>query len=452
MESRISRQMRLSLMKGLQSFSITPDSTDDSNSHQDSNHNHNIQGIPEMDSEIMENQTAELQSDPEFKPESEPELILKPQTYSPFPSPRPFCASIYSESGPAEAMSLERSPPRLNSAHEAPPHLSLQGHLSIPLIESCQLNEELNDLNDWQAPCRTENIKSPFSRLSSETTTNNSLTSSSSGPDSASYSDCDKNLPRIFSPILKLNMSHDLLESPITSQSNNSQDSLDSCQSNESQYSHYSNDSRPVSKSNQKDQKCNSSTSSRNNSLSTLGANFSTHEVPKDTNRTNSNLLAPVSINILEKQNLRPVKASPHSPLQQNWTASLSQNPLHIHQNSSSSNLSSYSSYCRPNGNPKMHSQQYAKHLSHLRPAPSICSKSVKSEMIPGHRKKEKKGFFGWLKDQFSLSEEEKMRFQEKINIGEKPSSYSVRNMERGSRSERQIWLDGKRVGERKTA
>jgi len=139
-----------------------------------------------------------------------------------------------------------------------------------------------------------------------------------------------------------------------------------------------------------------------------------------------------------DQQFFRPVQASPHSPLQRPWTAGPS-NPLHMHSNSSTSNLSSHRDY---------HHSHTPSQLGNRRGAPSTMGMSVMSDMTMmtevdgnGERKKVKKkrSAFGWLKKAFSLSEEEKAAFEEKRRglEGERREYYQ---------GQRQRWVDGKRV------
>jgi hypothetical protein len=141
-----------------------------------------------------------------------------------------------------------------------------------------------------------------------------------------------------------------------------------------------------------------------------------------------------------EQQFFRPVQASPHSPLQRPWTAG-PMNPLHAHSNSSTSNLSAR------NYHTHTPSQLGNRHM-----APSAMGMSMRSEMTmmteigpDGERKKVKKkrSAFGWLKKAFSLSEEEKMAFEEKRRMADiEASQYYERGPQR--------WIDGKRVDNRR--
>jgi hypothetical protein len=141
-----------------------------------------------------------------------------------------------------------------------------------------------------------------------------------------------------------------------------------------------------------------------------------------------------------EQQYFRPVQASPHSPLQRPWTAGPT-NPLHVHSNSSASNLSSR------NYHTHTPSQLGNRHL-----APSAMGMSMRSEMTMvseidanGERKKVKKkrSAFGWLKKAFSLSEEEKLAFEERKRMADREAQQYY---DRGP----QKWVDGKRVDVRR--
>lgn len=114
-----------------------------------------------------------------------------------------------------------------------------------------------------------------------------------------------------------------------------------------------------------------------------------------------------------DKQFFRPVKASPHSPLQRPWTAA----PMHHHERVPSSLSRSM--------------------------APSRMGMSVMSDMTTvtledGKRVKKKRSAFGWLKKAFSLSEEERAEYEERRRR-QNPDLY-VEN-----RPPRQF-LDGKRL------
>ncbi|KAH6663209.1 hypothetical protein B0J14DRAFT_278850 [Halenospora varia] len=133
-----------------------------------------------------------------------------------------------------------------------------------------------------------------------------------------------------------------------------------------------------------------------------------------------------------DQQFFRPVNASPHSPLQRPWTAAPS-NIMHIHSNSSSSNLRY--------GHTHTPSQ-----LGNRNGAPSAMGMSMMSDMTTvtegGKKVKKKRSAFGWLKKQFSLSEEEKAAFEAKRRATDQgyPQGYNERGQPQ------QKWLDGKRI------
>ncbi|KAF4629862.1 hypothetical protein G7Y89_g8282 [Cudoniella acicularis] len=131
-----------------------------------------------------------------------------------------------------------------------------------------------------------------------------------------------------------------------------------------------------------------------------------------------------------DQQFFRPVNASPHSPLQRPWTAAPS-NIMHIHSNSSSSNLRY--------GHTHTPSQ-----LGNRNGAPSAMGMSMMSDKTTvtqgGTKLKKKRSAFGWLKKAFSLSEEEKAAFQERRRATD--DDYRQAYQEQSQ----QRWLDGKRI------
>ncbi|OWP04180.1 hypothetical protein B2J93_389 [Marssonina coronariae] len=136
-------------------------------------------------------------------------------------------------------------------------------------------------------------------------------------------------------------------------------------------------------------------------------------------------------------QFFHPVQASPHSPLQRPWTAGPS-NRLHLHSNSSISNLSSY----------REHHSQAPSQLGNRRGAPSAMGMSVMSDMtmvtemdVNGENKrmKKKRSAFGWLKKAFSLSEDEKAAFEAKKKGDERERAEYYQGQQKR-------WVDGRRV------
>ncbi|EPQ61685.1 hypothetical protein BGT96224_1205 [Blumeria graminis f. sp. tritici 96224] len=158
-------------------------------------------------------------------------------------------------------------------------------------------------------------------------------------------------------------------------------------------------------------------------------------------------LLTPVSIKIPEQQFFLPVNASPHSPLQRPWTAGPLQNPLHSQPNSSNSNLSTYTIHSRRNGAAHSTGRIHTHTPSTLRNLPSAMGQSTMSDATSkGPRKK--RSMFGWLKEQFSLSEEEKQAFEARKQLGE-IERLAAERMTKNSGPDRRRWLDGKRIDER---
>ncbi|TVY37246.1 hypothetical protein LOCC1_G007859 [Lachnellula occidentalis] len=128
-----------------------------------------------------------------------------------------------------------------------------------------------------------------------------------------------------------------------------------------------------------------------------------------------------------DQQFFRPVQASPNSPLQRPWTAA----PANIDQLHSSSH-----------SNLRFGATPTPSNLGTRRGAPSAMGMSVMTDMTMvtenGKKVKKKRSAFGWLKKQFSLSEEEKAAFEERRR-GADQDRY---RQERGQ----QRWLDGKRI------
>ncbi|KAI9744390.1 MAG: hypothetical protein M1818_001919 [Claussenomyces sp. TS43310] len=107
-----------------------------------------------------------------------------------------------------------------------------------------------------------------------------------------------------------------------------------------------------------------------------------------------------------DQQHFRPVRASPHSPLQRPWTAA----PSHAHSNLRSTSTTNL----------------------------SVAESQMTTITEGGKKVKKKRSGFGWLKKAFSLSEEEKAAFEEKRRAQMPPQDYY--------RQERPIFLDGKRL------
>lgn len=149
-------------------------------------------------------------------------------------------------------------------------------------------------------------------------------------------------------------------------------------------------------------------------------SSFPTPPLPQDSPRS-------------ERQFFRPVNASPHSPLQRPWTAAPS-NIMHIHSNSSSSNLS----------NLRYGHTHTPSQLGNRGGAPSTMGMTIASEMTTmtegGRKVKKKRSAFGWLKKAFSLSEEEKAAFEQRTRANDQ--SYREGYYENTSRK----WVDGRRI------
>ena len=140
----------------------------------------------------------------------------------------------------------------------------------------------------------------------------------------------------------------------------------------------------------------------------------------------------PMPSPLSDQQFFRPVNASPNSPLQRPWTAAPT--PNHIHTHSAGSNGSQY-------GNRHAHTPSA---LGNRRGAPSAMGMSMMSEMTTvtenGKKVKKKRSAFGWLKKAFSLSEEEKLAFEERRRRTD------WEEQQRYYERPRQRWVDGKRV------
>lgn len=313
--------------------------------------------------------------------EPEPDFILKPHTYSPAPSPilQPYTYSPAPSPKPPTAPSpnVPSAPPQEAPATEVRKRSSLRQRFSLKRKD---VPEQV-----LTAPAPVEDHWGPRQRVNSVAAASNrgresSLASPPSrGLDSAYCSDFEKT----SSPAL-----------PHLQQTTSRQSS------------HTVNSSR--------------------------NTNFTRDSIPVNRDYVPS----PRS----EQQFFRPVQASPHSPLQRPWTAGPS-NPLHVHSNSSTSNLSAR------NYHTHTPSQLGNRHM-----APSAMGMSMRSEMTMmtevdanGERKKVKKkrSAFGWLKKAFSLSEEEKAAFEERRRMADIEAQ---KYYERGP----QRWVDGRRVDNRR--
>ncbi|KAI0997899.1 hypothetical protein K3495_g10291 [Podosphaera aphanis] len=318
-----------------------------------------FESIPELEPDYF--------SDDSYLPE--PDLLLKPHTYTPVPSPGlPKSKS---------ATKTEPITPTSPSATAISRRSSLRKHFSTSCKRPPNIKED--SPNNYQLR-QSLNSKPPNNKGSDNFRDHqipDILTPPSRGSDSANNFGFDEFSPQTDSPIKKQNL---IIH-----------------QSYDEKHDRPDHDRTPTP-------------SSRIASHISVAPDNITYQNSLEP----SPLLTPMTIKIPDQQYFRPVNASPHSPLQRPWTASPAQNPLHAHPNSSSSNLSNYSSYSRRIGSSRFHSQT----PSTMRNLPSAMGMSVQSEMTPKELRK-KRSMFGWLKDQFSLSEEEREAFEQKRRYGE---------------------------------
>ncbi|TQS36205.1 hypothetical protein Golomagni_03350 [Golovinomyces magnicellulatus] len=322
---------------------------------------HEFEAIPELDSTIMEEEKA--------LPEAE---LLKPHTYTPLSSPKTSSPRTTSNPKIPKRAELMSSVSQINRGFTS------GNPSSISQRESSQEKEISHDQSNRHSK-QPLSTKLSISIMESGTPSNSAKTPPSRGLDSAYFSDFEKTSPHHTRPI------------PIAQQ----ESKLDVDQNSDEL-------NAPISMSNL-------TLLYKSNSLQPPARKDITHRQPG----THS-LLAPMSIKIPEQQYFRPVNASPHSPLQRPWTASPIQNPLHAHPNSSGSNLSNYSNYSKHDGGTKIKIRDTR---SSSRQVTSAMGKMTHSHTEHKQPKK-KRSMFGWLKEQFSLSEEEKIRFEEKIRSG----------------------------------
>ncbi|RKF63135.1 hypothetical protein OnM2_027060 [Erysiphe neolycopersici] len=315
-----------------------------------------------------------------------PELLLKPRTYSPVPSGRTCSTNLSSKLAPQFAAELSAPISPTNSANfsevNRPPKLQNQASFSSrDSIYSKQGNHHVEiKLNQ---PASTNLGISNSKPLTSPKSI---PTSPSQGFDSAYCSDLDKASPQVFTPL-------------------------------------------PTPKIQQKP----------NFNISTTGCENRSH-----IDKKSPCLLTPISIQNPGSSYFRPVNASPHSPLQRPWTASPTQNPLHARPDSSGSNLSNLSAHSRRNGSANISISGNKKNSTATsRHVPSAIGRSVLNqteEKVPRKRR----GVFNWLKDQFSLNEEERMSFEQKLKANKDRPVTTKMNRESGY--EERKWIDGKRV------
>jgi len=129
-----------------------------------------------------------------------------------------------------------------------------------------------------------------------------------------------------------------------------------------------------------------------------------------------------------DQMHFKPVQASPHSPLQRPWTAA----PTPRFPPGRAAGQAQSNSY---NGRDSSAQSVFPSNMSQMTRA-SEATVGVDAE---GKKVKKKRSGFGWLKKAFSLSEEEKMEFEQARRRRD------VLPVEYGGRRERE-WLDGRRV------
>ncbi|KFX88693.1 hypothetical protein O988_08935 [Pseudogymnoascus sp. VKM F-3808] len=147
-----------------------------------------------------------------------------------------------------------------------------------------------------------------------------------------------------------------------------------------------------------------------------------------------------------EQQHFHPVQASPHSPLQRPWTAAptqrqppgrsngVSSGQYNSYGNSYSGSYGNVNSYNGGGGREsRMNSSVYPSNMSRM----TLASQVTVGLDAQGKKVKKKRSGFGWLKKAFSLSEEEKMEFEEARRRKDV--------IEEGQARER-MFLDGRRV------
>ncbi|RKF76016.1 hypothetical protein GcM1_230060 [Golovinomyces cichoracearum] len=341
----------------------------------------NFEAIPELDSTIMEEEEA--------TPEAE---LLKPHTYTPLPSPK--ISSLKTTSNPKYSKRAEL----MASVSQTNKGFISGNRSTISRRESSQEKEPSHDQTNRTSK-QPLGSQLSISIMESQTPPNNVKTPPSRGLDSAYCSDFEKTSP------------HLPRSTPIAQQESKLDVNRNSDEQNAS-----------ISLSN-------SAHSYKLNSLQPPARKDITHRQPGT-----QSLFTPMSIKIPEKQYFRPVNASPNSPLQRPWTASPLQNPLHAHPNSSGSNLSNYSNYSKHDGGTNSKIREIRSSSRHVNSAMGKMTDCHSEHKQP----KKKRSMFGWLKEQFSLTEEEKMRFEEKIRNG---------NVDRQSkeRTKRDTRLEGRR-------
>ncbi|POS85026.1 hypothetical protein EPUL_006211, partial [Erysiphe pulchra] len=331
---------------------------------------------------------------PEYVPKLEPlimaeleapELLLKPRTYSPVPSARTNSINLSSKLAPQFAIELSAPISPTNSAQfsEVNQSLKLQKQTSFSSKDSTYSKQGNHQVEiTLNQPTSTQLTTSNSKPLASPKSIQ---TPPSRGFDSAYCSDLEKASPQLFTPL-------------------------------------------PTPKAQQKP----------NFNISTTGCEKRSH-----LDKKRPSLLTPISIQNPDSNYFRPVNASPHSPLQRPWTASPTQNPLHARPDSSGSNLSNFSAYSRRNGSANISNSGNKKNSTATsRLVPSAMGRNVLNQAEDNVPKK-RRGVFNWIKDQFSLNEEERLSFEQKLKANR---DRSATKMNRESGYEGRKWIDGKRV------
>ncbi|KAG4433275.1 hypothetical protein IFR05_011245 [Cadophora sp. M221] len=374
-------------------------------------------------------------SSDEEEEEEEPEFTLKPHTYtpvpSPLPSPRPPTAPV--QAPPSPPPEIQRPTPEIQQPPEVRQRSSLRKRFSLGKRKETPPEITL------QAPPPLDTYWGARQRVNSSQSTpherQNSALSDRQNPiprerqnsaprerQNSIFSERQKSIPRDRQNSIPQDRQNSIPRERQTSITTPPSRGLDSAYCSDFEKNSPQNLSQPTPLT-QTVSHQSSGSRNTNGSQSNIRHQFARDFVP-----------SPRS----DQQFFRPVQASPHSPLQRPWTAGPS-NPLHMHSNSSTSNLSSHRDY---------HHSHTPSQLGNRRGAPSTMGMSVMSDMTMmtevdanGEKKKVKKkrSAFGWLKKAFSLSEEEKAAFEEKRRgmEGERRDYYQ---------GQKQRWVDGRRV------
>ncbi|KAI6250957.1 hypothetical protein HI914_00377 [Erysiphe necator] len=383
------------------SASASPSMSDFSTNRSSIRENRTAQEIHQSLSEGYKRQTALVTSKSEQPQKSEcfsgleplimaeleaPELLLKPCTYSPLPSSKTNSTNTFSNSTHQSVVELSAplSSTNLSNLPEIQQSPVSQKQPSILNEDSFSGKNEkhLVDIVSNQ-PATTHITVSNLNSLGSPKAIQ---TPPSRGLDSAYCSDLEKTSPQLFTP-------------------------------------------KPTPKIQQEE---------RFNTTTTVC------ELSNHVEKMTPSLLTPISIQISDSNYFRPVNASPNSPLQRPWTASPTQNPLHARPDSSGSNLSNLSAYSRRNGSTNISiNGNKKKSTGTSRHTPSAMGKNVLNQTDDKVPKK-RRGMLNWLKDQFCLNEEERMRFEQKLKANKDRLASTKTNRDSGYEGRK--WIDGKRV------